>query len=590
MTGGFGYIIGPGPYAGIDIANGLTIFDASAPTELTVIASFPFEDVPVAIDVVGNYVYLTHQHQVEHPHIGGMDIIDVSDPRAPKRVATFDVQDPANGLRVVGGRAYLTRQAGNLEIVDVNEPTAPTLLGTCALSGSGLALQVAGTTVYVAAGDSGLLVVDASAPAAPKVIGSQRASGKVAGIDLSGNRAYVTSGLDNSAPAAFSGLQVIDVSVPTAPTLLRALPTQDALAVRVLGTNAYVTDSEAGLLVIDATDASAPRVVGSYALPGSGTDLWVANNLAYVAGSGGGLSIVDVGQPARPPQLGAVETPGDALGVAVAGNLAYVADGHAGLQIVDVSDLSTPALGASYDTPGTAGAVKVVGNAVYVVDSAQQDGDVAGLRVLSLGGGTVKPYWQTSFDAPTSVWSPRFQVSGHYVYLVSEGLKIIDLAPLVPTLVGGIAAGQFPWTSYLTDLSEVVGDQIIGVGDGWELLDVKNVAAPAPLSRYQLPSPPGSPTSGYTISAIALAGSNAYVLGATFTALDVTARAAPVPLGSCEMPAEASGVQVAGTNAYVSAMNHGLSVIDVSNPAAPALTAAYGTRGFMRASGAARAD
>jgi len=128
----------------------------------------------------------------------------------------------------------------------------------------------------------------------------------------------------------------------------------------------------------------------------------------------------------------------------------------------------------------------------------------------------------------------------------------------------------------------LVADEIMAVGDGLERIDVKNVAAPVPVSRFEVPSLQGSNTITTTVSAITLAGRTAYLVGDYFTALDVSDRAAPLVLGRCEIPSGANNVQVAGATAYVSVSNDGLSVFDISNPAAPALTAAYGTRGFMK--------
>jgi hypothetical protein len=65
----------------------------------------------------------------------------------------------------------------------------------------------------------------------------------------------------------------------------------------------------------------------------------VAGGYACVADGGAGLRVVDVSDPSNPKEVGSYETPGYATGMAVAGDYAYVTDEGAGLHVVDVSDL-----------------------------------------------------------------------------------------------------------------------------------------------------------------------------------------------------------------------------------------------------------
>jgi hypothetical protein len=62
--------------------------------------------------------------------------------------------------------------------------------------------------------------------------------------------------------------------------------------------------------------------------------------------------------------------------------------------------------------------------------------------------------------------------------------------------------------------------------------------------------------------------------------VDVSDPAAPALLGSYDTPGGAEAVQVVGSTAYVADHDEGLQIVDVSNPAAPALLGTYDTPGW----------
>jgi hypothetical protein len=104
-------------------------------------------------------------------------------------------------------------------------------------------------------------------------------------------------------------------------------------AVAVQGNYAYLATGF-GLMIVDITDPTRPKVMSRLPLPDISQGVAVSGNLAYVADRSAGLRIIDVSDPTRPVERGLFDTPGLAYGVAVVGNLAYVADGEAGLFIL----------------------------------------------------------------------------------------------------------------------------------------------------------------------------------------------------------------------------------------------------------------
>lgn len=63
----------------------------------------------------------------------------------------------------------------------------------------------------------------------------------------------------------------------------------------------------------------------------------VVNGYAYIADDTLGLQIVDVSDPSQPKVVGSIKT-GKAMDVAVSGDYAYVAADTAGLCIIDINN------------------------------------------------------------------------------------------------------------------------------------------------------------------------------------------------------------------------------------------------------------
>ncbi len=173
-----------------------------------------------------------------------------------------------------------------------------------------------------------------------------------------------TSGWQARSPSSRRnhGLAVIDVSSPANPQVLSYAATQGvATDLAVSGNFVYVAD-EIGLRVFNVGNPSAPRLAGGLNLPGgraSGVD--VSGTLAVVADSAGGVIVIDVSAPSSPRITGRTATRPDgsseAADLVVRDRLAYVADGAdkqlGGLRIVDFNDPTAPVVaGSSNDAFG----------------------------------------------------------------------------------------------------------------------------------------------------------------------------------------------------------------------------------------------
>jgi hypothetical protein len=166
-------------------------------------------------------------------------------------------------------------------------------------------------------------------------------------------------------------LQVVDVTDRTNPRIVGTLDTPgNANDIRVVGNTVYIADGPSGLQIIDVTNPLAPALLGSVQTPGVAWDLVVAGGIAYVASDTSGLTLIDVGSSAHPFVLSSLALPGTTKGVDVdiVRKLA-VAVGTSGLFTVNVSNSGAPALLGTVNYGGDARDVELKGTLALVADA-----------------------------------------------------------------------------------------------------------------------------------------------------------------------------------------------------------------------------
>jgi len=330
---------------------------------------------------------------------------------------------------------------------------------------------------------------------------------------------------------------------------------------------------------------------------GPAQDIAVQGQYAYVAAQEGGLIILDVSDPANPVRVSSHETSGPAQCVAAAGNHAYVADGSAGLQVIDVSDPANPMHVGGYITSGSFSGVSVAGNHAYLAGSRQEGATwTNGVQVIDISD-PANPVRVGGYD--TSGYAQGVAVAGNYAYVtetprwtgsnsVGGGLQVIDVSdPANPVRVGGYdtigsaqgvaVAGNY---AYLTETPRWTGSN--SVGGGLWVIDVSDRANPVRVGDYD--------TGGSAqAQGVAVAGSHAYVTGwhqgetnwiNGLQVINVTDPTNPMRVGGYDSSANTVGVAVIGNHTYLAGGEAGLQVIDVSNPANPLRVGGYNTGGW----------
>jgi len=481
-------------------------------------------------------------------------------------------------IATLGALGAVALDDAGVALLDIGNPDAPSLLAHLDLPGTARAVAFpddaggsaggdgAGAPAWlaVAAGEAGLQVVDVSDPARPRLVGSAGTPREAADVATRGGRAYVIeTGLLDAL------LRVIEVEAPGGPR---------ELALVDLGAGAAAV----ALLPPEGEPEPGPPVVR-----------------ALVAGYAGALWSLDLTDPGAPVRIG--HLPGDptlglldddrdgtSLALAANGGTALLGMADAGVRIVDVTDLGRPfaardrrmsgpvvALTAGYGGWRTILALDTGG--AVILDSRARNRlpetwrwDLIGRAVDLVGDGDhafVGDQHGTARAIDTSDPSAMRAVGVHTV----EDGRPEALAALGGYLFIATAAHGID-TAWMSDPTNPVA------GTNWEQeAGFKALAAEGTWLFGVQHSGGVAPRSGWTVGATAPVsdskaisdGALLQLAGSALRAFDVSRPLRPGGRSAMELPANPTGLAVAGAIAYVTVRGAGLATVDVSDPLEP---------------------
>jgi hypothetical protein len=396
------------------------------------------------------------------------------------------------------------------------------------------AVAAEGTVAFLGNGAE-VMVVSLDDPSEPAVIGSLQLPYYIRGLAIDGDRLYVST--DHH-------LHVVDIGSPSLPVELGVVTRWSPKNEIAASGNLVCLVEGTELVVVDASDPTAPFVAGSWS-GATVTDVVVVGDSAFVT-AGGSLRTIDLNDPTTPTQVGSLGSVSGHL--AAAGNLLY-ASSAAAFKVIDISNPELPALvGSSNSVNGQD--VAVAGDLAFVIAD--------GIDVLDV----------SDPENPNRVgnmpWShyPTSQVAAIVGYGIAgtgdHGFLVIDAT--TPTTPVETATVDSPGLSP----SLAVGDSVLAVAQalrGLRTLDITDPTAPEELAILDL---------GWHVEGVDLVGDRAYVVGTGFAVVDIADPALPVLLGQT-LPFTFSGfdVEVVGSTAFVAALSSGLVVVDVTDPTSP---------------------
>jgi hypothetical protein len=165
---------------------------------------------------------------------------------------------------------------------------------------------------------------------------------------------------DDACIGTTTGIAIVRIANPARIEMLASIDTLSDSRCVVAGRYAYVSSASDGLVVVDISNKTSPRVVGRHRGRARYSDVQVSGRCAYAVVSTGGLDVIDVSDPARPMLAGAVSWAGTAGRVRLRGQTAYVSRGEGGVRVVDVSQAAAPAVVGEVALEGRSGLIALL--------------------------------------------------------------------------------------------------------------------------------------------------------------------------------------------------------------------------------------
>ncbi|MEE8452755.1 MAG: CARDB domain-containing protein [Thermoguttaceae bacterium] len=352
----------------------LRVFDVSVPHLPTLMAELDSDSYMMGSTTVRESVFFAGEGAT-------LTITDLSDPAAPDSLASYGLRGEIQGIAVEGTKAYVSyfdslADRGMLEVVDVADLSVPTFVSRRDLGATwgwsqGGAISASGNLLAVVGSPYEIQLIGVSDPTSPRVLGRYLTSGEgySRSVHLSGTTLQVVGTRDYYDDEYYeyydtiNTLEVIDVSDPSDPAMLGIVELgmrEDAIwdsgggTISTLGTQTYVSGGE--FRVVDVADRYNPQLAGGYAEPWGLEDIVLAGSVASMV-TGDRLELIDVSEPSVPRSVGSYTAAADIDKVVASGQ--YVLLGEylnssysAQIEVVDVSDPANPVHVVTHDMSG----------------------------------------------------------------------------------------------------------------------------------------------------------------------------------------------------------------------------------------------
>jgi len=132
----------------------INILDISFPTSPEHLSDYQANAKPVAIEIIGNYIYLNGND-------GQIEIVDVANPENPIFHTQIDFIRNAQNIHLQDNYAFIACGNDGMKILDISDPSNPLLAGDFNRSYMNInAIGVKNTIAYLANGDESVIIVN----------------------------------------------------------------------------------------------------------------------------------------------------------------------------------------------------------------------------------------------------------------------------------------------------------------------------------------------------------------------------------------------------------------------------------------------
>lgn len=335
-----------------------------------VVSKLKISGQAIDVDISGNYAYLTND-------LGELYIINIKDKSDPRIIGKYPEVDSANIIITQGDYAYISytewisgeedfyTECG-IKIVDIRDKENPVTIGDYQTGENNrkfvFGMYIEGdyayinSSVYLDGSEySTLEIVDIKDKNSPALIGSIEVEGSPSAVWVQDGYAYINLNYYDYEEEDYTGqskLLVIDIEDKENPVLTGQCDVpSNSWGIYVSGDYGYTSSNISGeedgdftdslVQIIDITDKSDPKLLGSSIIPGGAWELDRISDYIYVSSLEGGIFAINISNPDSPVIADRLFTGGTSYDITIEGNYGYIADGFEGLVIARLSESSS---------------------------------------------------------------------------------------------------------------------------------------------------------------------------------------------------------------------------------------------------------
>lgn len=265
---------------------------------------------------------------------GGLSILNISDPKNPTLIKNLSegVRGYSTKMAKKDNILYIAASGFGVTVVDVADPTSPEVTGSNLNVKPAKNFHIMGDYLITAVSELGFKFSSIETPAYPDIRGVTHTDGYTKAITTTADESKLFAVTGEMGLSVYD-IAVIDDGYGIYP-LLGTIDLPGYAESVVLNEDkqvAFIACGSAGIQVIDYTEPSNLKIIGSYECPGHAKEVVYENNKLYVAASG--MQVYDVSTASDPKLLGIVDTD-YALSVAIDTQYIYLADKEEGVVII----------------------------------------------------------------------------------------------------------------------------------------------------------------------------------------------------------------------------------------------------------------
>ena len=330
----------------------------------------------------------------------------------PSELGNYPSSDESLDVAIDGDLAYVPDRTNGVMILNISNSLSPSFVGnyTPTVTSKAEDVCISGDYAYIGYSWNGFHIVDISDPSNPANVYTYDPGDAWSQVEVAGNYAYVISNL------GFYTFDITNLGSVSIADFIVYPPTGLPNGIKISGNYAYIASGNVNLWVVDITDPTDLKDIGTFGPDEYGKNVFISGDLAYVANGVYGLRIFNISNPLLPVTIGHFS--GDFDDVYVIGNILYGANNDDGLWVLDISDPTSPIKHTEFNTAGNAFAVVVVGDYVYLADGTN------GLQILDVSN--IYRYRTEGFAQSNMIFIADAESLLKYATLVKEDTILTD--------------------------------------------------------------------------------------------------------------------------------------------------------------------